>query len=244
MRKKKKRVLDLKYKIILIMFFIVVGIVLLSFSFYNNSFLSSAINNLFYYPFRNLTNENDIIGKNINLELEKEISLLKDLLNLEAGLSDFEVINGVVVSRNPSYWLEEITVNRGSQDGIEEGMGVVVSEGLVGYVSQVSSNYSVVTLITNSSYNNTSVKINDLYLILEYDENGNLIVNQLDNDDSIKVGDVVLTSGLTDKYPSGITIGYVEKIEDNTYGTGKKLYISLYYDINDLRYISFLKRLV
>ena len=86
--------------------------------------------------------------------------------------------------------------------------------------------------------------INNINLILEYDHNNNLVVNQLDNFDLINIGDAVLTSGLTDKYPSGIVIGYVSRIEENTYGTGKILYISLYYDINSIRYVSFLKRLV
>ena len=57
---------------------------------------------------------------------------------------------------------------------------------------------------------------NNTYLILEYDKDNNLFVNQLDNSDSIKEGDVVLTSGLTDTYPRGITIGYISKIEENT----------------------------
>lgn len=242
---KRKKELDLKYKIILGMVIIVLAVVLLSYSFRSNYlFVTDGINDLFYYSFSGLNNKSDIIGENINLELEKEISSLKELTGISNVLTDFEKINGVVVSRNPSYWLDEVVVNRGSKNGIEEGMGVVVSEGLVGYVSKVYSTSCRVTLITNSSYNNTSVKINDIYLILEFDNDNNMIVNQLDNNNSIKVGDKVLTSGLTDKYPSGITIGYVSKIEDNTYGTGKKLYISLYYDINDLRYVSFLKRLV
>lgn len=245
MKRRKRRTLDLKYKIILIMFVVVIAIVLLAFSFNSNHlYITESINNIFFSMFSSLTNEEDIIGRNINEELENEISSLKGLTNIISLLSDFEVINGVVVSRNPSYWLDEIVVNRGSKNGIEEGMAVVVSEGMIGYVSEVYTTSCRVTLITNSSYNKTSVRINNINLILEFDEENNLIVNQLDNKDSIKVGDTVLTSGLTDKYPSGITIGYVEKIEDNTYGTGKKLYIALYYDINSLRYVSFLKRLV
>ncbi len=242
MRKRKKKVLDLKYKIIFIMLGIILSIVFLAFSFhYNLSF--SFINDIFYYSFKSLDSD-DVIGTNINLELKEEIESLKSSLEIDFVLSDFEIINGVVISRNPSYWLDEIVVNKGKDDGIEKGMCVVVSSGIVGYVKEVFSNYSVVILITNSSFNNTSVKINNSYLVLEYDKNGNMIINQLDNSSNIKVGDVVLTSGLTDKYPSGITIGYVEKIENNTLGTGKKLYISLYYDIDDIRYVSFLKRLV
>jgi len=243
MRKRRKKKIDFKYKIIFCMISIILSIVLLFISFtYNFSF--SFINDIFYYSFKSLNNKNDIIGTNINSELEKEIISLKEELSIPFLLSDFEIINGVVISRNPSYWLDEIVVNRGKRDGIEENMGVVVGEGLVGYVKEVYSNYSVITLITNSSYNNTSVRINDYYLVLEYDQNGNMIVNQLDNKSNIKVGDPVLTSGLTDKYPSGITIGYVSKIENNSYETGKVLYVALYYDINSIRYVSFLKRLV
>lgn len=243
-KKRKKKKIDFKYKIIIFLLFIVISLALLSYSFSFNLYITDSINNIFYSMFSSLTNKSDLIGKNINLEYEEELSSLKNDLNIKYSLVDYEIINGVVISRNPSYWLNEIVVNRGSKDGIIEGMGVVVSEGLIGYVNQVYQSSCRVTLITNSSFNNTSVIVNNIYLILEYDEDNKLYINQLDNSDSIKVGDVVLTSGLTDKYPRGITIGYISKIEDNTYKTGKKLYVSLYYDINDLRYVSFLKRLV
>ena len=95
------------------------------------------------------------------------MSSLKNDLNIKYSLVDYEIINGVVISRNPSYWLNEIVVNRGSKDGIIEGMGVVVSEGLIGYVNQVYQSSCRVTLITNSSFNNTSVIVNNIYLILE-----------------------------------------------------------------------------
>jgi len=244
MRKKKnKKKLDFKYKIIIFMGGLVISLVLLSYSFSFNLYITDSINSLFYSIFSSLNNKTDIIGKNINSELEKEIASLKKSLDINFTLTDFELINGVVISRNPSYWLNEIVVNRGSRNGIKKGMGVVVSEGLVGYVSDVYNSSCRVTLITNGSFNNTSVIVNNMYLILEYDEDNNLYINQLDNSDSVKVGDVVLTSGLTDKYPRGITVGYISKIEENNYRTGKKLYVSLYYDINDLRYVSFLKRL-
>ncbi len=244
MKKKRKKNLDSKYKIIIIMFILVIFLIVITFSFKNNLFITDSINNIFYNMFHDLNNKNDIIGTNINMELFNENTELKRLLNIDKSLSDFEIINGVVISRNPSYWLDDIVVNRGIKDGIDIGMSVVVSEGIVGYVSEVYEHSSKVTLITSSSFNNTSVKINNINLILEYDHNNNLVVNQLDNFDSINVGDIVLTSGLTDKYPGGITIGYVSKIEENNYGTGKILYISLYYDINSIRYVSFLKRLV
>lgn len=242
-RRKRKYSLSLKYKVTLTMLVVVVSIALLVFSFKTDHlYLTDFINDIFYYPFTNLTNKEDLIGQNINDELEKEIASLKDMTNINNVLTDFTKTNAVVISRNPSYWLDEIVINRGSNHGLEEKMAVAVSEGLVGYISKVYDNSSVVTLVTNPSYNRTSIRIKDNYLILDFDENNNLIVNQLDNTDTIKVGDVVYTSGLTDKYPAGLTIGYISKIENNNYGNGKKLYVSLYYDINSLRYVSVLKR--
>lgn len=243
-KKRKKKNIDFKYKIIIFMFVLVVSLVLLNYSFNNDLYITRSINDIFYSIFKPLNNKEDLIGKNINIEYENELSSLKNDLNIDFSLVDYELINGVVISRNPSYWLDEIVVNKGSSSGITKGMGVVVSEGLIGYVKEVYKSSCRVTLITNGSFNNTSIIVNNLYLILEYDENNNLYIKQLDNSDSIKLGDVVLTSGLTDKYPRGITIGYISKIEENSYGVGKNLYVSLYYDINDLRYVSFLKRLV
>ena len=248
MKKKRKkykynRHIDLRYKIIMGMAIIVLGIVLLSFSF-NSKYLyvEKFLNSLFYYPFSNLKNDKDIIGKNINDELEKEIEDLKKLTKISQVLSEFEKVNAVVVSRDVSYWLDEIIINCGSKQGLKEGMAVVTNNGVVGYIKEVYETSSRVTLITNSTYNNTSVRIGDKYLVLEYDQNNDLIINQLDNTDTIKEKAVVYTSGLTDKFPAGLTIGYISKIEDNIYGNGKKLYVSLYYDINSLRYVSVLKR--
>ncbi len=243
-RKKKINHSDAwRYKTVLIMLGAVVIVILLSLSF-NQKYLyvTKAINSIFYYPFKNLTNEEDIIGMNINEELKEEITSLKKVANIDKVLTDFEIINGVVISRNISYWTDEIVINIGSSDGVEEKMAVVISEGLVGFVSEVYPHSSRVTLVTNNSYNNTSVRVNKMYLVLEYDNDNNLIINQLDNSNSIKVGDIVYTSGLTDKYPAGLTIGYISKIEDNSYNSGKKLYVQLYYDINSLRYVSVLKR--
>ena len=218
--RKKKMVFDFKYRFMFVILFIVLSIGFLLFSFNKNMYLNEAINSIFFSMFDSLSNNKDVIGTNINEELKLEIDALKKLSNIKNILSDYEVINGVVILRNPSCWLNEIVVNKGRDNGIEEGMAVVVSEGLVGYVSDLYDTSCRVKLITNGSFNNTSVRVNNINLILEYDEDKNLIIIQLDNSDSIKVGDVVLTCGLTDKYHSGITIGYISKIENNNYGTG------------------------
>jgi len=246
MMKKKifRKQVDVKYKIIGLMLGLVISILLITFSFYyDNLFFTKGINNFFFSSFKSLNNKSDIVGENINQELVEEIKSLKELLKIDNTLLEFEKINAVVISRNNIYWNDEVIINRGRNAGIEKGMAVVVSEGLVGRVEEVYDDSSRVKLITSVSYNETSVKINNQYLVLEFDIDGNLIVMQLDNTNSIKIGDIVYTSGLTDKFPKGITIGYVSSIENDIYGDKKKLLIKLFYDINDLRYVTVLKRL-
>lgn len=246
MMKKKifRKQVDVKYKIIGLMLGLVISILLITFSFYyDNLFFTKGINNFFFSSFKSLNNKSDIVGENINQELVEEIKSLKELLKIDNTLLEFEKINAVVISRNNIYWNDEVVINRGRNAGIEEGMAVVVSEGLVGRIEEVYEDSSRVKLITSVSYNETSVKINNQYLVLEFDIDGNLIVMQLDNTNSIKIGDIVYTSGLTDKFPKGITIGYVSSIENDIYGDKKKLLIKLFYDINDLRYVTVLKRL-
>ena len=97
-------------------------------------------------------------------------------------------------------------------------MAVVGSNGLIGKIIEVGSNYSIVSLITGNSLNNrTSVSISDnnYYGILSgYDTcSGNLIVETVSKNSDIKIGDKVYTNGLGGIIPEGIYIGEVINIE-------------------------------
>ena len=89
-------------------------------------------------------------------------------INKETALEDFTSTKDFNLNKFKGSFVQ--FNYKGEKDGIEEGMAVVVSEGLVGYVSDLYDTSCRVKLITNSSYNNTSIKINNVYLILEYDE--------------------------------------------------------------------------
>ena len=115
--RRKNSFFDFKYKFMFIILFIVLSIGLLMFSFNKNMYLNDAINNIFFSMFSSLSNNKDIVGTNINEELMLEIEALKKVVDIKNVLSDYEIINGVVVLRNPSYWLNEIVVNKGKENG-------------------------------------------------------------------------------------------------------------------------------
>ena len=99
-------------------FLIFIIILLLFFSYYeiNNDFrFGGILRDILYTPLRK---DNNDLYTFINKEVEKENKDLKNLLDIKESLTDFDYINASVIERNNSYWLNEITINKGLEDGI------------------------------------------------------------------------------------------------------------------------------
>ena len=256
-RKKKKN-----QKFIIISIAAVVLVILLSISLLTtrsqNTILKSigiGIQKVVMYPFTTLNkdkgetaSESYLIQKNVNASLEKEIKELKDTLELNKTLTEYTPVNATILSRNKSYWFNTITIDKGSNSGIEKNMAVITKNGLVGKISSVSKNSSEVKLITSDDVNfkvSVAIKTNndDNYAILNgYNKKTGLIkASDIDKTTEIKEGDVVLTSGLGQSTPQGIYIGTVEKIESDKYNLSKNVYIKTYQDFNDIHYVTVLR---
>lgn len=213
------------------------------------------VNKIVMAPFTSLNKEKNqtqtesyLIQKNVNSSLEKEIQELKESLELNKTLTEYTPINATILSRNKSYWFNTITIDKGSSSGIETNMAVITKNGLVGKISKVSDNSSEVKLITSDDIHfkvSVAIKTNEIdhYAILNgYDkETGLLKVTGIDKTTEIIRGDVVLTSGLGEKFPGGIYIGTVEEIENDKYNLSKTLYIKTYQNFNDIHYVTVLK---
>lgn len=240
--------IDLKYKIIL---FIIGGGVVYSLLFFSIKYkwnTTYILRDIFYFPITMVTsNSNNIIFEDRCLELQEEVNDLKKVLELNNSLSDFKEVSATVINRNANYWNNELTINKGSKDNIKEGMAVVDGNGLIGRIEHVSVTTSVVKLITNYSNGKISVKVwnsdnTSINKVLEVDEYNNLIISGIDNEFDIKEGLKVTTSGLSDIYPSGITIGTIEKIEEDKFGISKKAYIKHAGNLDNIRFVSVLIR--
>ena len=201
----------------------------------------------FVYPFFNTHREKErdqsksyLIQKNVNSALEKEISELKDELELNKTLTEYTPINATILNRNKSYWFNTITIDKGKNAGIKKDMAVITKK--------VSNTSSEVKLITSDDVNfkvSVAIRTNndDNYAILNgYSKKTGLIkASGIDKTTQINKGDTVLTSGLGGMIPAGIYIGTVEKIESDKYNLSKNVYIKTYQDFNDIHYITVLK---
>ena len=245
MHKKKNKVNVIYMTTIILLIFLMIYVINTK----KNSYINNIIKDIIYLPTRLMepTKEKKLIGINLNNELKEENEQLKELLNIKNSLSEFDIINATIIERNTTYWFNTITINKGKKDDIESGMAVVTSGGLIGKIQSASYLTSTVKLITsNDQKNKISVRINTTEKfyngILTTSEQGKMIIRGLDKNSKIKIGDEVVTSGLSDIFPSGIIIGKISKIENDEYGISKKTYVEPTASIDNVRFVSVLSR--
>lgn len=217
--------------------------------------ITMVVNKIFMYPFTALNKDKEqdlsksyVIQKNVNGALEKEIQELKDSLELNKSLTEYDTVTTTVLSRNKSYWFNTLTIDKGKTSGIKKDMIAVTKNGLVGKIAKVSENSSEVKLISSDDVNYKisvciSTESGDTYAILNgYNyHTGLLKISGVDKTYQLKEGDKVVTSGLGGREPRGIFIGTVKKITDDKYNLSKNIYLSTGQDFNSIHYLTILK---
>lgn len=181
-------------------------------------------------------------------ELENEIDDLKENLDLET-ITGYKEINATVVNRNVGSWYNNITINKGKKSGIKEGMAVITNKGLIGKIINVSNFTSTVKLLaTDELSNKISVKIQlddkSVYgLLTSYDKKKNIyLVEGISDNDEINVGSKVVTTGLSEIFPSGILVGEVKKVTKDKYELAKALEVTPAVDFDDINIVTVLDR--
>ena len=179
-------------------------------------------------------------------ELKRDNQKMKETLKLQDTLNDYTLVNATVIARNPDTWRDVITINKGSNDGIQPQMSVMSDNGLVGKVLDVNPTSARIALLSNAD--NTLVRVaamiqnekEPIYgTITGYDEKTNMLVmSQIQATQDIKVGDKVVTSGLGGISPNSLYIGTVEEVAMHRFGLYKEVKIRPAADTNDVRYVT------
>lgn len=184
-----------------------------------------------------------------NIELRKQLESMKKELKIDYTINDYEFLNATVINRNITHWYNNITIDKGTHNGVEVDMVVVNSQGLIGRVVSTTAFTSDVRLITTSdTVNKISVTISDGKstvngLIKDYNYNtGYLEVEGISNTEKVSNDAYVYTSGLGGIFPSGILIGKVANITTDEYDLAKIIDIKPIADFSDINYVAILKR--
>ena len=223
------------------------------FNFVKDKFNEGGEKNDLYDKYKKLKEKEEQIDSIIaeTNNLKDEIKTLKDQLKLNNTLSEYEYKNATVINRNIDYWYDEITIDKGSKNGIEKNMAVVTNEGLVGRISKVSNYTSTVKLITNPNMSDkvsVKIKVDDGYvygLIYKYSaKNNSYTVEGISENIKIPVGAEVVTTGMGDTFPSGLLVGKVTKVTTDNFDLSKVVIVKNSTDVNKIEYVTVIKRKV
>ncbi len=192
--------------------------------------------------------DSDIIIKSQLQTLKQENQELRNLLELNNTITEYDIINATTISRLSEYWLQTITIDKGKKDGIDTDMIVITKYGLIGKINKVSNYTSEVKLITSNDSNyKISVEIitekrNIPAILCGYDfKNKVVLIEGVDDYLDITPGQEVITSGLGGVFPKGIYVGEIKMIKNEKYDISQTLQVKTLQDFNDIHYVSILK---
>lgn len=184
-------------------------------------------------------------------ELKEENEDLRDSIEMTDSIRDFNPIQSTVISRSPERWMEQITLNKGTQAGVKENMAVITAEGMIGKVQSTSPFTSTVQLLTGfDQYNRISATISrekgdDIFGLIEgYEEESDSLLFKIidESEEDLEEGELVVSSGLGGVFPAGLTIGTVKDIISDQYGLTQTALIEPAADMYDINHVIIVDR--
>jgi len=198
--------------------------------------------------FIHLRQDNELL-QNENAQLRKELELMKGEIsafdtvkktfsNLEFhqtySFIPVEIINNSVMKSN-----NMITINKGSRQGIEKGMGVISGNGVIGYVYKTSPNYSRVMSTLNKNTRITAqIKNNEYFGTLTWNGKDPRFaqLNEIPKYIEVSKGDTIETDGKSSSLPGGIMIGTVASAKIDEISGELNIQVRLKEDFGRLHY--------
>lgn len=198
--------------------------------------------------YEDLLAENERLKAEIN-ELNRQMSdyyqykqeneQLKNFLELKSGNPDYKFAYGSVVARDSSDLFYSFRVDKGTIDGVSVNDPVITAEGLVGWVSSVSAMHCNVTTILSPSASISAMdKVNRDSGVITSDitlaEQGLIRLSYLENDHTVKKGDMIVTSGIGGIFPKNLLIGKAVEVKSSSTDVSLYATVEPYVDIKNV----------
>ncbi len=147
--------------------------------------------------------------------LQEENKRLKKLLYSSRTLNSSKIQMAELIKVNLNPFHNKIIINEGAKKNIFIGQAVIDSLGVLGRVSEINSDFSIVTLITDPAYAilGINTRTNKRIVISGIGDNRKLIAKYIPFNEDILEGDIIITSGLDNIFPEGYMIGQISKID-------------------------------
>lgn len=146
-----------------------------------------------------------------------ELSRLRELYELDERYTGYTKVGARIIGTSSDNWYATFTIDKGSDDGIEKDMNVIAGGGLVGIISEVGSNYALVkTVIEDNNYvSGMLIDTGDTCIVkgdIELMDTGLIHLQGFGGNVTVRNGDKIVTSNISDKYLPGILVGYAKDI--------------------------------
>lgn len=206
----------------------------------------------YFTDFDALQAENEELKRQIR-EMEQtvrdaELALEENAqLRQQAGqperMRELTTINAEIIARNPGDWATTLTLDKGSNHGVELGDLVTTVDGMAGYVSELYSNTCEITTVIDvemqcgaliTRTRETAIAEGDYDLMAD----GNLRLSYLTEDTNVVIGDTVETSGRGGVFPKGVMIGTVESVLPESNGISYYAVIRPFVDVDTISSVS------
>ena len=200
--------------------------------------------------FFSLTKANEDLARR-NFYLERQVTQLRRLYGEATQKEDakdrqqidtlrsYQLLSAKVISSELDKVNNLMTIDKGSADGVEEGMGVVCGKGIVGVTYLTSAHYSVVIPVLNgrSSRISCAIRGHDYFGVLRWygGDAGHAFVEDIPRHARFKKGDWVETNGYSSIFPAGVLVGQIVEVYNSRDGLSYKLKVRLSTDFGNLR---------
>lgn len=210
-----------------------------------------------FQDIQSLKQENEELKANVdelkeeNNQLKQdtyELDRLRDLYQLDQKYPGYSKVGARIIGTTTDNWYSTFTVDKGSDDGIAPNMNVIARGGLVGIVTDVGPNYAIVkTIIEDGSYvsgmlidsGETCAVKGDIALM----DQGYVKLQYFKENATVRNGDKIVTSNISDKYLPGILVGYAKDVEKDANGLTQSGYLVPAVDFQHLQEVLIITQL-
>src|SRR6185295_14140516 len=150
---------------------------------------------------------------------------LRQLLQLEER-HPYSLVASSVVGRSLDRLGGSLTIDKGLADGVEPGRAILTPQGLVGRVERATQHQArVLTLLHRDCAVSARIDRSRVDGVMQWEFGTHPVLNlsYVSSQEDVKVGDLVVTSGLGGMFPAGIRIGTVSRVGLDANGRMKEI---------------------
>ncbi len=177
-----------------------------------------------YFFLVSVAQENNSLKASLNQAIEennrwREVELandrLRNLLNFKTTVTS-KVLAAEVIGKDPSALFKTVIIDKGKSDELRKGMPVVIAQGVVGQIIEVSNHYSKVMLIIDrNSAVDTLVQRTRARGIIKGASTDQCRLDYVLRKHDVQPGDTLVSSGFDGVYPKGLRVGQVTDVVDH-----------------------------